>query len=177
MRAPVITDIYADGSVLGFENGIAQIARREVELLPESGMHVRDVVLAVLAQIASVCIDDCGSIEIHSRHLLFVNRDYDCHLMFGGDLLHQLGSRSVWNSFCELVPADVLLGAEIGAVEQLLQAKDFHFFLCRLLDKLKMLVDHGFLDLWQRAVAAQHVTRLDEATAHNAGHECTSARG
>src|ERR1700676_2387328 len=87
-KMTVIANINSDRSMLGFENGIAQIARREVELLPESGMHVRDVVLAVLAQIASIRINDRSRIEIHSRHLLFVNRNYDYHLIFGCDLLH-----------------------------------------------------------------------------------------
>src|ERR1700722_11010793 len=169
-KMPVIADINSDGSVLGLENGIAEITGREVELLPESGMHVRDVMFAVLTQIASVRIYDGCGIEVHPRHLLFVNRDHDHHVVLGSDLLHQFNCGSVRNSFREFVPADVLLGTEIWAVKQLLQAKYLHLLFRRLLDELQVLIDHGLLDLRQRAVAAHYIPCLDETTAHNAGH-------
>src|SRR5271170_1949043 len=122
----VVADVDSDGSVLGFENGVAQIARCEIEFFPESRMHVRDVMLAVFAEVTSIRIDDCGSIEIHSRHLLLVDRNDDRHAMFRRELLHQLGCRPFRNPFGKLVPADVLLGAEIWPVKQLLQAKYFY---------------------------------------------------
>jgi hypothetical protein len=65
----------------------------------------------------------------------------------------KLRGGSVGNALGEVVPANVLLGAEIRTVEKFLQAKYFDFLFRRLLDQLEMLVDHGFLDLGQRAVA------------------------
>jgi hypothetical protein len=80
-------------------------------------MHVRDVVLAVFAQIFAVGVDDRGGVEVEAGHLLFVDRDHDHHAVFGGDLLHQLRGGSVGNALGQVVPADVLLGAEIRTVE------------------------------------------------------------
>ena len=81
-----------------------------------------------------------------------------------------LGGGPIGNSLRQFIPAYVLLGAEIRTVKQFLKAEYFDFLFRRLLDQLEVLVDHGFLDLRQRAVAAQHVTCLDEATAHDSGH-------
>ena len=134
------------------KNGIAQVARREIKLLPESGMHVRDVMLAILAQILAIGIDHRGSVEVQARHLLFVDRNHDHHAVLGGDLLHQLGGRAIGHALGQVVPANVLLGAEIRTVEKFLQAEYLHFLLRGLLDQLQVLVDHGLLDFRQRAV-------------------------
>jgi hypothetical protein len=94
-------------------------------------MHVRDVVLAVLAEILAVGVDDGGGVEVQARHLLFIDRDHDHHLVLGRDLLHQLGGRSIGNALGQVVPANVLLGAEIRTVEKFLEAEHLHFFSSR----------------------------------------------
>jgi hypothetical protein len=45
-------------------------------------------------------------------------------LMLGGDLLYEFSGRAVWNTLSEVIPADILLGAEIWTVEELLEAED-----------------------------------------------------
>src|SRR6185503_10106073 len=56
-KMTVIADVDADLAVLGLEYRIAQIAGTKIELLPESRQAMRDVVLAVLAQVAAIGVD------------------------------------------------------------------------------------------------------------------------
>src|SRR5712692_1610603 len=81
-----------------------------------------------------------------------------------------MGRWSVGNALGEVVPANILLGAEIRTVKKFLEAEYFDFLFCGLLDQLQVLVDHGFLDLRQRAVAAYRVACLNQTTAHVSGH-------
>src|ERR1035438_8336039 len=173
----VVTDVNSNTRKFCFEYGITKIAGSEIKLLPEAGMHMRNVMLAVLAQIRAIRIDNSRGIEIEARHLLFINRDDDRHAVLGGNLLHEQSSGSAGNALGQVVPANVLLGAEIRAVEKFLQAEDLHFFFGGLLDQLEVLVDHRLLDLRQRTVGAAGVARLNQTTAHIAGHGGTSERG
>jgi len=45
----VVADVDSYASVLGFEDGITHISGSEIKFFPESGMDVRDVVLAIFA--------------------------------------------------------------------------------------------------------------------------------
>src|SRR5207245_9953723 len=47
----VVADINSDARVTGRKDGIARIARREIEFFPEAGMAVGDMVLAVLVEV------------------------------------------------------------------------------------------------------------------------------
>src|SRR5436190_547366 len=60
----VITDVDADRGVAGLEDGVAEVAGLEEELFPEAG-RVRDVVLAVLAEVAAVGVDHGGGVVVH----------------------------------------------------------------------------------------------------------------
>src|SRR3989304_9039662 len=53
----VVADVDADLPVGGLEHGIPEVSGAEVELLPEAGLAVGDVGLAVLAEIAPVGVD------------------------------------------------------------------------------------------------------------------------
>ena len=56
----VVTDVHPDASHRGVEDRITHVAGTKVELLPET-LDVRDVGLAVLAEIGAVGINDrCG---------------------------------------------------------------------------------------------------------------------
>src|ERR1700675_1516825 len=72
-KMAVVADVDADAGVFRFENGIALVSGGEIKFLPESGMHVRDVVLAVLAQVLAVGINDRGGVEVQAGHLLLVD--------------------------------------------------------------------------------------------------------
>src|SRR5882724_13534032 len=173
----VVTDIDSDARELCIEDRIAGISGSEVKLLPESGMHVRNMVLPVLAQVSAVRVDDRRGIEIKAGHLLFVHRNDHCHAVLGGNPLHQFGGGAVWDAFGQFVPANILLRAKIGSVEKFLKAKHADFFLGSLLDQLEVLLDHGLFDLRQRMIAAKRVARLDQATANDSRHGSTSERG
>src|SRR5450631_4040000 len=131
---PVVADVHAHASVLGFKHRISEIAGSEIKLLPESGMAVRDVMLAIFAKIAAVGVDDSGGVEIHSRHLFFVNRNHNHHAVFGRDLLHETYRGTIRYPFGEFVPARILLRTKIGPIEKFLQAKDLRFLARGLLD-------------------------------------------
>ena len=133
-------------------------------------MAVRDVMLAIFAEIFSVGVDDGGGVEVDAGHLLFVDRDDDHHVVLLGDLLHQLGGGAVGDALGQFVPAGVLLGAEIRAVEKFLQAEDLRFLLRGLLDQLEVLVDHGLANLRQRTIGGNGVAGLNQGAADIAGH-------
>src|SRR5256885_5452267 len=166
----VVADVDSDARVLGLEHRVSEIAGCKVKLLPESGMTVRNVMLAVFSEIAAVGIDDGGGVEINSRHLLFVNGDYDHHAMLLRDLLHEARGRSVRNALSQFVPARVLLRAKIRSVEELLQAENLRLFFRRLVDQLQVLVDHRLADLAEGAIGAKRVAGLNQGAANIAGH-------
>ena len=172
---PVIANVHTQPSIFCFKHRISQVAGREIKLLPKSGMAVRDVVLAVFPKIVTIRVYHRCRIEIDSRHLLLVHRNHNHHAVFGRDFLHQLCCGAFRHALGELIPARVLFCAKIGTVEKLLQTKNLCLLLRSLLDQLHVLLDHGFLDLWQGMVGAELVTGLNQATADNSGH--TDLRG
>jgi len=70
------------------ENGIAGVSRRKIKFFPETWVTVRDVVLAVFAEVAAVGVDHRGSVEIDAGHFDFVYGHDEDHLVFLGELLH-----------------------------------------------------------------------------------------
>src|SRR5580692_2011120 len=77
----VVANVNAHPRIPCLKDGIAQIARGEIKLLPETGMAVRDVMLAILPEITAIGVDHGGSIEVNAGHLFFVDRNYDRHAM------------------------------------------------------------------------------------------------
>src|SRR6202162_2454172 len=97
-KMTIVANVDSDPRIFGLEDWISKIAWGEVELLPESGMAVRNVVLAIFSKIAAIGIDHGGGIEIHSRHLLFVDGNNNHHAMFAGDLLHHAHGGTIRHS-------------------------------------------------------------------------------
>ena len=100
------------------------------------------MVLAVFAQIASVGVDDCGGVVINAGHFHFVDRDNQNHLIFFREFLHQGDGGAVGNALGQFIPAGLLLGTEIRAVEKFLEAQDLYFFLSRGGNETLVLGDH-----------------------------------
>ena len=71
----VVADVDADFGEAEVEDGIAEVAGAEVELLPEAGRDVRDVRLAVLAEIGAVVVDDGGGVVVDALLLDLVDGD------------------------------------------------------------------------------------------------------
>src|SRR5215471_17176487 len=172
---PVITDIHTHARILGLKDRIAKVSGREVKLFPESGMAVRNVVLAVFAQIAAVGVDDCRRVEVHTGHVLFVNRNNHHHFVLRRNLLHESNRRPFGNRFGQLVPAFILLCAEIRTIEKFLQAQDLRFLASSLFDQLKVLVDHRLPDLRERAVGVERVCGLNQGAADIARHKSSNS--
>ena len=60
----VVADVDADLGEAEVEDRIAEVAGTEIELLPESRRDVRDVGLAIFAEIAAVVVDDGGGVVV-----------------------------------------------------------------------------------------------------------------
>ena len=169
-EVPVVADVDADLRERRVEDRVAEIAGPEVELLPESWLAVRDVRLAVLAEVGPVGVDHRRSVVVDARLLFLVDRRDDHHPMLLRQLAHERNRRPVGHALGQVVPAGFLLGAEVGAVEELLQAQDLHLLARRLADERHVAVDHRLLDRGEIPLGSEHVPRLDESAAHRPGH-------
>jgi hypothetical protein len=137
---------------------------------------VWDVGLAVLAEILAVGVDDGGGVVIDAGLLLFVDgHDHD-HPVLAGELSHELGGGAAGDGLGERVPARLLLGAEIRAVEKLLQAQDLGLLASGLLDESHVLLDHRLLDSGQSRIRSLDVPGLDQSAANDARHGPLSFR-
>src|SRR5208282_1424112 len=67
-EVPVVADVHPDPADRGVEHRVAQIARPEVELLPEA-FDLRKMGLAVLAQVAAVGVDHRRGVVVDARVL------------------------------------------------------------------------------------------------------------
>src|SRR5258708_30403826 len=107
----VIADVYADLRVLGVEDGISAITGSEIKLLPEPRRHLRDVVLAILAQKLSVSINHGGGVVVEAGHLLLIDLDHNHHTVFSRQALHQPGAGAILEPLPSPRPAGVLARA------------------------------------------------------------------
>src|SRR5579871_6086428 len=167
---PVVADINSNPCILRFKYGISQVAGREIELLPKSGMAVGDVMLAIFSEVAPVGIDYRGSVEIHARHMFFVNGNDHDHFVFGCDFLHQLGRWAVGYALGQFIPASILFRAKIRSIEKFLQTENLRFLSRGLLDQLHVFVDHRLPDLLEGALGAKRVAGLNQGATDIAGH-------
>ena len=88
-KVTVVTDVDADGRVPRLEDRIPEVAGLEVVLLPEAG-RLRDVVLAVLAQIGAVGVDHGRGVVINPSHFALIDRNHQHHLVGLGEFLQSL---------------------------------------------------------------------------------------
>jgi hypothetical protein len=166
----VIADVHADIRVPGLEHRVAQVAGLEVELLPEPGAAVRNVVLSIFAEVRAVGVDHRGGVVVHARGLLFVQRNHDHHLMGLGQRLHQLRGRPIRNALRGVIPPRRLLGAEIRACEDFLHAEDLHTGGARAFDQLDVLRRIRLADDLERFICAAGVRGLDQSDFDVAWH-------
>ena len=74
-KMPVVANVNADAGERRVETRIAEIARTEIKLFPKAGSHVRDVRLAVLAEILAVGVDDGRGVVINAGLLFLIDRE------------------------------------------------------------------------------------------------------
>src|SRR6201996_6802589 len=142
-EVPLVADVDADLADRGVEHRVAEVARAEVVLLPEP-VDLRDVILAMLAEVAAVGVDDRGGVVVHTLLLDLVHRDDQDHVQLAGQVLHQAGGGAAGNGLGPAVPLRVLHLAEVGAVEQLLQAGHLDPLAGCLPQGVNGVFDHGF---------------------------------
>src|ERR1039458_1903830 len=167
----VVADVDADFDEAEVEDGEAEVAGAEVELLPEAGRDVRDVGLAVLAEEAAVVVDDGGGVVVDACLLDFVDGHDEGNVILLRQILHEADGGSVGDGLGEIVPAGGLLGAEVGPVEDLLEADDLRAGPGGLLDISDVLIDHGLFGDLKRGVRRGGVGGLNQRTANDTSHE------
>src|SRR6478736_1664981 len=167
---PVVTDVHADACEGRIKTRITKVTRTKVKLFPEAGVHVRYVVLTILAEILAVRIDHCSSVVIDASDLFFVDRHDDYHAMLFRYFLHETNSRAVRNTFDSFVPARLLFGAEVRCREDLLHADNLNTLLSCLFDKTKMLFDVQPFDFFNRCVSRSSISALYQSAFNCAWH-------
>jgi hypothetical protein len=158
---PVVADVDADLADRGVEDRVAQVAGTEVELLPEA-VDLRDVVLAVFAEVFTVGVHHRGGVVEDALLLLLVHRQDHDQAQLGGEGLEALGGRAR-DRLRVLVVGGVLHLAEVGPVEELLETDHLRTLGGRVACVVLMRLDHRFLVARPR--------RLDEGGADDVGHE------
>ena len=116
----VVADVNSDSRKRCVKARIAKIARFEVELFPEARRGVRNVILPILAEVATVRVNDSGGVVVHARCVLLVEWNDDDHAVLSRQLLHEFRGWTAGNLFDRVEPARRLLGAEVGTREDLL---------------------------------------------------------
>src|ERR1035437_5115713 len=167
----VVADVDADFDEAEVEHREAEVSGAEVELLPEAGRDVRDVGLAVLAEVSAVVVDHGGGVVEQACLLDFVDGYDERDVMLLGQIPHEADGGPVGDGLGEIVPAGSLLAAEVGSVEDLLEANDLRAGSGGLLDIGDVLIDHGLLGGGKRGVRWGGVGGLNQRTANDARHE------
>src|SRR3954468_11441789 len=140
----VVADVDANLADRRLEDRIATVAGTEVELLPEA-LGLRNVLLAELAEVLPVGVDHGRGVVVHPGLLVLVHRQHHHHAELLGDARELLGGRPVGDQLGVAVVLGVLHLAEVGAVEQLLEADDLGAFSLGIVRGLFVLFDHRLL--------------------------------
>ena len=165
----VVADVYADFAVLGIEYGVAGVAGLEEEFLPEA-FDLRDMVLAVLAQVGAVGVDDGSGVVVNAGHFDFVDRDDDDHVVLLGVFAHQLGGGTVRDLLGQVVPLGILRRAEVGAGEDFLEAQHLDAFFTGFFDVGDVGVDHRLAVFFAACLGGGFVCELDDCCSYCACH-------
>src|SRR5437773_4611779 len=167
---PVIANINTNTRKRRVERRITKVAGLEIELLPEAGVDVRNVVLAILAEIGPVSIDYGSGVVVDAGNLFFVDWDDDYHAVLLRRFLHQLDGRPVGNFFDGFVPAHLLLSAKVRRRKYFLHAQDLHALFGRVFDHRQMLFNVQALDLFNGRVSRPGVLRLNQSAFNYSWH-------
>ena len=166
----VVADVHTDFAVLRVEDRISEVSGTEVVLLPESRRGMRNVVLAIFAEVRAVGVDDSGGVVVNARFFFLVEGDDDDHVVLLRVLLHQLRRRPVGDLLDGVVPPRVLLGTEIRTGEDLLHAEHLHAFPSGLIDVLQRAFDLRIANLLDVFFHVGGKRGLNESAFHDSGH-------
>ena len=167
----VVADVDAHFGVARLKDGVAGVAGREVKLFPKARMGMRDVVLAVLAQVAAVGVEDGGGVVVHAGHSFFVDGKDNHHAVLFGEFLRPADRGAVGDALGLRIPTDVLFGAKVGPEEDLLQAENLYPLAGGLSNQALVLADHLPLDFFERVLFRREFTpRLNQTTTDRSCH-------
>ena len=121
-------------------------------------------VLRYLPRYCAVVVDDGRGVVVDAVLLDLVDRNDQRDVECFGEVLHQPDGGAVGDGLGEVVPAGGLLGAEVRAVEDLLEADDLGAGLRRIFYIGDVLVEHRLLGHFERAVGSRRVGGLDQGT-------------
>src|SRR6476661_826514 len=169
-KMTVVTDVHAHVRITSLEDRIPEVAGPEVELLPEARRTMREVVLAVFAEVRAVRVDDGGGVVVDPGAILLVQRDDDDHLVLLRDVLHEARGGSIGNALHRVVPSRALLGAEVRAGEDLLHAQDLDALASGLLDEAHVFREVRFADGLELLGGAAGVAGLDQTALYDSWH-------
>src|ERR1035437_5136485 len=149
----VVADVHADRSDGGLEDRITEIAGAKVELLPEP-LDLGKMVLAVLAQIRAVGVDDERGVVEDALLFDLVDRHDEDHTGFARELAHHL-ARWTRDGLGVREARRVLHLTEVRTVEQLLETEDLSALTGGLAGEGHVGLDHrlfvaGPLGLYER---------------------------
>src|SRR3546814_6049093 len=108
----VVADVDAEPAVGGVEHRPAGVAGLEEELLLEAG-DLRDVGLAVLAEVAAVGVDDRAGVVVDAGDVLLVDRHHDDHRVLLRVVLHEADGGAVGDLLGSGIPLGVLARTEV----------------------------------------------------------------
>jgi hypothetical protein len=143
------------------------------------------VCLAVLAEERAVASDHGGGVVedfpalrfpvLNFPDLNFIDGNDQRDAKLPGQLHHELHGGAVGDALGEVVPSRGLLGAEVRAVEDLLQADDLRPIGHRRANHRDVLFYHRLLDCGQRRARAvdvhgDYILRLDQRTSNDSRH-------
>src|SRR5206468_2766139 len=137
---------------------------------PEAGRDVRDMILAILAEVFSVGINHGGGVVIDACNLFFIDRHDDDHAMLLRNILKQFDGWAVRYFLDRIVPARLLLGAEVRSVEDLLHAENLHTLTSSVLNHFQVLINIRALDLLNRSICRRNVGGLDKSAFDSTWH-------
>src|SRR5579859_3403703 len=160
-EVPLVADVHADPAHRGVEHRVAEVPGAEVVLLPEA-LHLREVVLAVLAEEGAIGVDDRSGVVVDAFLLRLVDRYDQHHLVLARDITHQPHGRAVGHRLGPGVPLRLLHLAEVRAIEEFLQAGDTRALGCRVTDRRHRVLHHRVL------VAGPFL--LDQGGTYDIGH-------
>src|SRR5262249_47368295 len=166
----VVADVDTDFPRCSIEYGIPEVPGTEVKFLPEPWTDVRDVMFAILPEIRAVGVDHRGGVVIDAGDFLFVNRHDEYHPVLPRHLSHRLNRRAVRDAFHHVVPAGLLFGAEVGTVEEFLQAEELDAAPRRFFDERLMLAEHPLLDVVGGTFEGDVCLDLCQSASHDLAH-------
>jgi hypothetical protein len=156
-KVPVVTDVdpYLAKSCL--EDRIRRVSGFEVELFQET-MDLWYVLLTILTQKGTIRIYNGRGVVINRYTYFFVHRSDNHHAVLLGYILKKLSGRALRDRLRHGVPAAVLNLAEVGGVEEFLQARDLGASPMGFFNVGKMFFDVPLL--------VRGIVGLDEGAAH-----------